>query len=81
MLNLDSADTSTPGWFQLRTKASKNIIESMTEDEKKVLEDDADRMAVDGLPADVQRRYVPDNAEQLPVITDVMPSTCRSLPM
>lgn len=56
ILGLDHADTKTPGWFGLRTKASKNIIDRMPEDEKKSLEDEADRMQEVGLPKDVQRR-------------------------
>jgi hypothetical protein len=56
ILNIDSADTNTPGWFQLRTKASKNILDKMTEDERKILEDDAQRMQKEGLPPDVQRK-------------------------
>jgi hypothetical protein len=55
-MGLDRADTHTPGWFTLRTKASKNIILAMTEDEKKVLEDESDLMEKEGLPQDVQRR-------------------------
>jgi hypothetical protein len=56
ILNIDTASTSTPGWFTLRTKASKNLLESMTEEERKSLEKDADRMQREGLPEDVQRR-------------------------
>ena len=56
MLNIENANTSTPGWFQLRTKASKDIILSMSDDERKAIEDEADRMAKEGLPQDVQRR-------------------------
>jgi len=55
-MGLDRADTHTIGWFTLRTKASKNIILAMTEDEKKVLEDQSDLMEKEGLPQDVQRR-------------------------
>ena len=58
ILNIESADTHTPGWFQLRTKASKNVINAMAEDERKDLEIAADRMQKDGMPPDIQRRYV-----------------------
>jgi hypothetical protein len=56
LLDIESATTSTPGWFQLRTKASKEIILSMSDDERKVLENEADRMEKEGLPEEVQRR-------------------------
>jgi hypothetical protein len=56
ILDITTANTSTPGWFQLRMKASKQIILSMSDDERKVLEDEADRMEREGLPQDVQRR-------------------------
>jgi hypothetical protein len=55
MLDLETANTSTPGWFQLRTKASKNILDAMGEDERKLLEDEADLMQKEGLPKEVQR--------------------------
>ena len=54
-MGLDRADTHTPGWFTLRTKVSKNIILAMTEDEKKVLEDESDLMEKEGLP---QEQYL-----------------------
>ena len=62
IMGLDRADTRTPGWFTLRTKASKNIILAMTEDEKKVLEDESDLMEKEGLPQEVQRRCVDECA-------------------
>jgi TRAP-type C4-dicarboxylate transport system substrate-binding protein len=45
----------TPGWFQLRTKASKNILNKMTEEQRKILEDEAERMQKEGLPSDMQQ--------------------------
>jgi hypothetical protein len=56
ILDLDNANTNTPGWFQLRTKASKNILNAMSVEERNILEDDAERMQKEGLPRDVQRR-------------------------
>ena len=56
ILQIDSANTFTPGWFQLRTKASKNLLNAMSDDERKELEDEAERMQKDGLPSEVQRR-------------------------
>jgi predicted phosphoribosyltransferase len=58
ILDLDTADTSTPGWFQLRTKASKNILDKMSVSERDEIECEAERMQKEGLPRDVQRRYV-----------------------
>lgn len=58
ILGLDTANTQTPGWFQLRTKASKTILNSMTEEDRNNLENEADRMQKEGLPQDVQRRSV-----------------------
>jgi hypothetical protein len=55
-MNLDSADTNTPGWFQHRTKASKNIINRMSDEEKKKMKDEVDKMRQNGLPPDVQRK-------------------------
>jgi hypothetical protein len=56
IMGIETANTSTPGWFQLRTKASKRYLDSMGEDERKTIEDEADRMQKEGLPLDVQRR-------------------------
>jgi len=56
IMNIDTANTSTPGWFALRTKASKNILDSMTEEERNELDIEVDRMQKEGLPEDVQRR-------------------------
>jgi hypothetical protein len=59
ILHIDSANTFTTGWFQLRTKASKNILNGMSDEERNALEIEADKMQKEGLPPDVQRRYVP----------------------
>ena len=56
ILGLDTADTKTPGWFQLRTKASKNIINSMTNEDRNKLENVADQLQKDGFPEELQRR-------------------------
>lgn len=56
IMELDSVDATTPGWFKHRTEASKNIIDAMTEQEKKELEDEAERLWKNGLPLDEQRR-------------------------
>jgi hypothetical protein len=57
IMELESANTYTPGWFKHRTQASKNIIDAMSDSEKKILEDEAERMWVEGLPVDVQKKY------------------------
>jgi hypothetical protein len=59
LLNIETANTHTPGWFQLRTKASKNILNGMTDEERSAFQDEADRMQREGLTPDIQRRYVP----------------------
>lgn len=69
ILNLDFADTNTPGWFQERTKASKNILNAMTDNERNALENEAERMQNEGMPPDVQRRYVPS----VPDAADIQP--------
>ena len=56
ILNLDSANTHTSGWFQLRTKASKNIINGMSEEDRNSLENEAERYQNEGLPPDIQRK-------------------------
>ena len=56
ILGLDTADTKTPGWFQLCTKASKNIINSMTNEDRNKLENVADQLQKDGFPEELQRR-------------------------
>jgi hypothetical protein len=56
ILHLDSADTNTPGWFQLRTKACKNLLNTMSNDERQTIEDEADRLRKEGLPEDVKRQ-------------------------
>jgi hypothetical protein len=55
-MNLDSANTRTPGWFEHRTTAAKNIINNMTAVEMKRLRDEAEDMAGNGLPEAVKRK-------------------------
>jgi hypothetical protein len=54
----ESADSNTPGWFTLRRTAEKNILDRMTEEEKDNLRGEAERMATEGLPQDIQRKSV-----------------------
>jgi len=56
LLNMESANTQTPGWFEMRMTAMKNILNKMTEDEKSKLQEEADRMAKEGLLAEIQRK-------------------------
>jgi hypothetical protein len=56
ILEIDSASTQTPNWFQNRTRAAKNILDRMTKDETDILRDKADRLADKGLPEEVQRK-------------------------
>ena len=55
---MDVVDTNTPGWFELRTAATKNIISNMTEAEKEELRKKGEEMSEKGLPENVKRRYV-----------------------
>jgi len=54
MLNMESANTQTPGWFEMRMTALKNILNKMMEEEKSKLQEEADRMAKEGLLAEIQ---------------------------
>ncbi len=56
MKGLDSADSNTPGWFTLRRTAEKNILDAMTEVETEILRKEAERLAGEGLPKDIQRK-------------------------
>jgi len=70
ILNLETANTNTPGWFQLRTKAAKNIIQSMNEEDRKELEDEAERMLKEGFPQDIQRKSVADYGRGWPSLSE-----------
>jgi len=54
ILNVELADTQTPGWFEMHMTPMKNILNRMTEEEKSKLQEEADRMAKEGLPAEIQ---------------------------
>ena len=56
MVGLDSVDTNTPGWFENRTVACKNILDNMTDAEKDILRKKAEEMAEKGMPEDIQRK-------------------------
>ena len=58
ILGLQSADTSTPGWFSKRLPAIKNVIEKMTEEEKLKLDEEVKRISKEGYPEEQKRKYV-----------------------
>ena len=51
-----SIDTNTTGWFPLRTQASKNILDRMTDAEKAELRKKGEEMARNGKPKEIQRK-------------------------
>ena len=56
LMDIDSANTSTPGWFPFRTTAAKNLLKKMSDAEKNQLLKKVEDMAENGFPKDVQRR-------------------------
>lgn len=55
-MKIESATTSSEGWFKHRTKASKNLINKMTNAEKVRLQEEAHRLGIEGLPEKIQRK-------------------------
>jgi hypothetical protein len=49
-LGIEDATTGTPGWFQMRLPAIKSVFNSMTAEEKAILETEQDKMMRDGYP-------------------------------
>jgi hypothetical protein len=56
LMKRDYVDTTTDGWFPLRTAATKRIIDNMTVAEKTKLEMKAQEFAEKGLPVELQRK-------------------------
>lgn len=56
IMGLDSVDTNTPGWFQHRTTATKNIIDNMSNAETNRLRQTAESMSEKGFPEELQRK-------------------------
>ena len=56
MMGIDAVDTNTPGWFNHRTAASKNILDKMTEAKKNELRKLGDEMLEKGMPEEIQRK-------------------------
>jgi hypothetical protein len=54
LMDLDHVTTTTPGWFQHRTSAAKNILNNMTDAQKKKLRDEAEEIADKGLSFETQ---------------------------
>jgi hypothetical protein len=56
IMEVPYVDTNTPGWFAYRTKAAKNILDRMSEEDKKKIRQEAQEMSEKGFPEDLQRR-------------------------
>lgn len=56
IMGIESADSHTKGWFELRTTASKQLINKMRDAEKRKLQDEADQMWSMGLPEELKRK-------------------------
>jgi hypothetical protein len=55
-MKLNSVDTNTPGWFQYRTTAAKNILDNMSNAETNRLRQKAEEMSEKGFPEELQRK-------------------------
>ena len=53
---MDSIDTTTPGWFELRTTATKNILANMSDSDRDELQRKAVEMGLKGLPEDIKQK-------------------------
>lgn len=58
LLGIESADTTTPGWLNKRMEALKNVMDSLSVEERAELDKEHKRIATQGYPEDVKRRYV-----------------------
>ena len=56
-MGLESANTSTPGWFPLRLPACKKIVDRMTESELADLDKEVENMRKKGVPPDIQQKF------------------------
>jgi len=50
LLGVEDATTSTPGWFQMRLPVIKSVFDTMTAEEKAILETEQDKMMREGYP-------------------------------
>jgi len=55
LLGIPSADANTPGWFQKRMLAMKNILSMMSDEEAEQLERERERIGTQGYPDYIQR--------------------------
>jgi len=55
LLGILSADANTPGWFQKRMLAMKNILSMMSDEEAEQLERERERIGTQGYPDYIQR--------------------------
>jgi len=56
IMGIDEVDTNTPGWFQHRTTASRNILNKMSEADKSELRKLGDKILEKGMPEEIQRK-------------------------
>lgn len=56
LLGIQTADTTTPGWFGKRLPAIANIIDRMTRQQRQELDDEVSRMSREGYPEETRRR-------------------------
>jgi hypothetical protein len=56
ILGIDEVTTATPGWFEQRSLATKNIIEKMSKDELEDLDEMVSSIAEKGYDEKIQRR-------------------------
>jgi hypothetical protein len=56
MLDVEDATTTTPGWFQMRMPAIKNVYDQMTPQERLGVRDERDKVMRQGYPEETKRR-------------------------
>lgn len=56
IMGLETVDTNTPGWFGHRMEATQNILNKMTDEEKKELRRIGEEMRKEGMPEELQRK-------------------------
>lgn len=65
LLGVESANATTPGWFNQRMPAMGNILARMTTLEKQQLEKDRERLQLEGYKEEDKRRSVPISSRSL----------------
>jgi hypothetical protein len=56
LMGLSEADTYTPGWLRYRTQASKKILDNMPEADMNELQEQAEKIAVEGFSEEKKRK-------------------------